>query len=103
MHDVKLAYCPESNGAEERLNRTFLDMARSLFSNLENKLLGLWAEKINMECYRRNRLVKKRCRMDCRPFDVINRRQKNQGHVKLFGVRPVSTISNTRGKKSMCE
>ena len=48
-------YSPESNGISERLNRTLLDMARSMLfgANLSDKL---WTEAVSTTIYLKNRL-----------------------------------------------
>ena len=57
-HELAAPYPPESNGKAERLNRTILDMARTLLYNSKHisKYKKLWAEFFNTAEWIRNRL-----------------------------------------------
>lgn len=87
IHEVTTAYSPESNGAAERLNRTLLDMARSMMLHLEVPRLELWAEAVNTACFLRNRLVTDSCRYGMTPYEVIHGKRPKLGHVRVFGSR----------------
>ena len=57
-HELSLAYSPESNGKAERLNRTLLDISRTMLIGAKHlpKRKQMWAEAVNAACYIRNRL-----------------------------------------------
>ena len=57
-HELTSAYSPESNGKAERLNRTLLDMARTMLLSVPHlpKKKHMWAEAVNASCFLRNRM-----------------------------------------------
>lgn len=58
MQELSAPYSPESNGKTERLNRTLLDMARTMLMGARH-ISGykrLWAEAVNTAKFLRNRL-----------------------------------------------
>lgn len=63
FHELSSPYSPESNGKAERLNRTLLDMARTLMMDLGDSQSNrqLWAEAVNTANYLRNRIYSSAC------------------------------------------
>lgn len=63
VQEFSAPYSSESNGKAERLNRTIMDMARTLLASTENipSKDELWAEALNHANYLRNRLHSKAC------------------------------------------
>jgi transposase InsO family protein len=49
-HQFSAKYTPQSNGLDERKNRTLIDMTRSMLREYNVSHL-FWAEAINMACY----------------------------------------------------
>ena len=85
-HETTTAYSPESNGAAERLNRTLLDMARTMLLNIaNNQMHRFWAEAINTANYIRNRAYTKSCKEDKTPFETVNGNTPNLSHLRIFG------------------
>jgi hypothetical protein len=67
--DIITHYSPESNGISERLNRTLLDMARTMLfgANMPNKL---WAQAISTAVYLKNRLPHSSLRGNVTPNEM---------------------------------
>lgn len=55
-HQLTIAYTPQQNGVAERINRTLIDLVRSMLHtcNLEKKI---WAEALSTAVYIRNRVT----------------------------------------------
>lgn len=87
MHEVTTAYSPESNGSAERLNRSLLDMARTMMLSGVDVKEELWAEAINTACFIRNRLITQSCKESCTPYEVIHKHKPDLGNVRKFGCK----------------
>lgn len=84
-------YSPESNGKAERLNRTLVDIAKTMLLDVKG-LEGhqkLWAEAVKSANYLRNRMYSSACN-DVRkaPFEVIIKKKPEMGHIRRFGCKP---------------
>lgn len=85
VHEVTTPYSPESNGSAERLNRSLMDMARTLIWGMETPRKELWAEAVNTACYIRNRLITASCKEVYTPYEVLHGRKPDVSHLKIFG------------------
>ena len=91
-------YSPESNGISERLNRTLLDMARTMLfgANLPNKL---WTEAISAAVYLKNRLPHSSLRGDITPHEMWFGIKPSLSHLRVFGCAAHTHIPEERRKK----
>ena len=64
---VTLPYSPQQNGAAERMNRTLVEMARSMLAE-QDLPLKLWAEAVYTASYLQNRLPSKAIEEDVTPI-----------------------------------
>lgn len=96
VHEVTTPYSPESNGSAERLNRTLMDMARTLIWGMETPRKELWAEAVNTACYIRNRLISASCKEKCTPYEVLRGKKPNVSHFKIFGSKAYVHKPNIR-------
>ena len=91
------AYSPESNGKDERLNRTLLLDATYVPHHVQ-----LWAEAVNTACYIRNRLHSTATSDSGKtPFEVlVNKKPDLSGlsHVRMFGSKAFVHIPKAKWK-----
>lgn len=83
-HQITAHYSPESNGISERLNRTLLEMARSMLfgAKLPAKL---WPQAISASLYIKNRLPHSAISPDTTPFELWYGRKPVLSHLRVFG------------------
>ncbi|KAD5960963.1 hypothetical protein E3N88_12436 [Mikania micrantha] len=83
---------PQQNGVAERKNRTLIEAARTMLSDVKLPLT-FWAEAVNTACYVQNRvLVVKAHGMN--PYEIWHKRKPFIGFLKPFGCQ--CTILNTK-------
>ena len=77
-------HSPESNGISERLNRTLLDMARTMLfgANLPSKL---WTEAVSTAVYFKNRLPHSSLHGDITPHGMWFGIKPSLSHLRVFG------------------
>ena len=93
--DITTHYSPESNGISERLNRTLLDMARTMLfgANLPNKL---WTEAVSTAVYLKNRLPHSSLRGDITPHEMWFGTKPTLSHLRVFGCAAHTHIPEER-------
>src|SRR5579859_6935756 len=96
--DITTHYSPESNGISERLNRTLLDMARTMLfgANLPNKL---WTEAVSTAVYLKNRLPHSSLRGDITPHEMWFGTKPSLSHLRVFGCAAHAHIPEECRKK----
>ncbi|XP_019465092.1 PREDICTED: uncharacterized protein LOC109363293 [Lupinus angustifolius] len=82
-HEITAPYTPQHNGAAERVNRTLLNMARSMMrtKSLPKKF---WAEAISTATYLLNRCPTKRL-VNKTPEEAWTGHKPTAKHLKVFG------------------
>lgn len=95
-HELTIPKTPEQNGVAERLNRTLVEMARSML--LDAKLpKRFWAEAISTAVYLKNRSTTKSLSMT--PYEAWHGSQPKANHLRVFGCDAYSHIpKDERGK-----
>ncbi|GKA25999.1 retrovirus-related pol polyprotein from transposon TNT 1-94 [Tanacetum coccineum] len=75
----------QQNGVVERMNRTLVEVARTMltFANLP---LFLWAEAIVTACFTQNHSIIQKC-FDKTPYELINKRKPNIKFFHVFACR----------------
>ena len=82
-HELTVPKTPEQNGVAERLNRTLVEMARSML--LDAKLpKKFWAEAVSTAVYLKNRSPSKPLQ-DMTPYEAWHSRKPNVRHLRVFG------------------
>ena len=81
-HELTVPKTPQQNGIAERLNRTLVEMARSML--LDAKLpKKFWAEAVSTAVYLKNRSPSKP--LSKTPYEVWNGRKPKVNHLRVFG------------------
>lgn len=100
-HELTSPYSPESNGKAERLNRTLMDIARSLLQEIYT-VSGherLWAEAMHTANYIRNRMYTSACNDPNKtPFEVITGKRPDLSHLRKFGATAYVHIPKEKRK-----
>ena len=82
-HEYTVPKTPEQNGVSERMNRTLVEMVRSMLieSQLPKKF---WAEALSTACYLKNRSSDRA--LDGRtPYEALTGRKPNVSKLRIFG------------------
>uniref|UniRef100_A0A0A1X768 Retrovirus-related Pol polyprotein from transposon TNT 1-94 n=1 Tax=Zeugodacus cucurbitae TaxID=28588 RepID=A0A0A1X768_ZEUCU len=95
---LTVPYTPQQNGVAERVNRTIVEMARSLLvhANLKEEL---WGEAVHTAVYIRNRAPTKLLKHTT-PYEVWYNKKPSVKHLRVFGARAFSLDKTHRGKFS---
>lgn len=75
---------PQQNGIAERLNRTLVNMIRSMLSHASLPKT-FWAEALVTAVYIRNRVTCRALGPRTRPYEVWNGRKPDVSHLRVFG------------------
>lgn len=82
-HEKTIPKTPEQNGVAERLNRTLVEMSRSML--LDAKLpKKFWAESVSTAVYLRNRCPTKAIKGKT-PYEALYGKKPNVNHLRVFG------------------
>ncbi|MBW0493741.1 hypothetical protein O181_033456 [Austropuccinia psidii MF-1] len=90
---VTTPYTPQHNGIVERINRMFMDKARTLMID-SGVPKELWAELINTANFLRVRIAEN----GKSPFEKLFHRKPNLSRIKRFGCRAFVTINSYKQK-----
>ena len=82
-HELTIPKCPQQNGVAERLNRTLIEMVRSMLSD-SNLPQVFGAEALSMAVYIRNRCPTKAVK-DKTPYEALTGEKPSVGHLRVFG------------------
>ena len=80
-HELTIPKTPEQNGVAERMNRTLLEMARSMLHALPRKF---WAEALSTAVYLRNRSPTTAVH-NMTPYKALKGVKPDVAHLKQFG------------------
>ena len=81
-HELTVPKTPQQNGVAERLNRTLVEMARSML--LDAKLpKRFWAEAVSTAVYLKNRTSSKPLQ-DMTPYEAWHGRKPSVRHLRVF-------------------
>ncbi len=83
-HQLTIAYTPQQNGVAERMNRTLLDLVRSMLSSRQ---VGkkFWAEALATAVYVRNRVTSRALPINTTPYHHWMGKVPNLSHFRVFG------------------
>ena len=83
-HQLTVAYTPQQNGVAECMNRTLLDLVRSM---LHEKSLPkkFWAEALATAVYVRNRVTSRSLPSNITPYHIWFGKAPDLSHMRVFG------------------
>ena len=82
-HELTVPKCPQQNGVAERLNRTLVEMVRSMLSGASLPQ-RFWAEALATAVYLRNRCPTKAV-IDKTPIEALTGSRPSVKHLRVFG------------------
>ena len=96
-HELTVPKSPQQNGVAERLNRTLIEMTRSMLagSSLPQKF---WAETLSTAVYLRNRSPTKAVK-SMTPFEAFHEKKPDVKHLRAFGCVCYAHIAKDERKK----
>ena len=97
-HELTVPHCPEQNGVAERMNRTLMEMARSMMAHagLPDKY---WAEAVEAAAYIRNRTSTSSIKGFKTPYEVWSGKKPDIGNLKVFGCMAYSHVHDSQRQK----
>ena len=101
-HERTIPKTPQQNGVAERLNRTLVEMSRSML--LDAKLTKkYWAESVSTAVYLRNRCPTKAL-MEKTPYEAWFEQKPAVDHLRVFGCDAYVHVPKDERKKleEMC-
>lgn len=96
-HQLTVPKCPQQNGVSERLNRTLVEMTRSMLAG-SSLPQNFWAETLSTAVYLRNRSPTKAVK-GMTPFEAFHGRKPDVGHLRAFGCVCYAHIAKDERKK----
>ena len=96
-HELTVPKTPQQNGVAERLNRTLVEMVRTMLieSNLDQRF---WGEAMSTAVYLRNRSPTKAV-IGMTPHEALYREKPNVKHLRAFGCASYPLIMKDERKK----
>ena len=99
-HQLTVAHTPQKNGVAERMNKTLLDLVRSM---LHHKLLPkhFWAEALvtALYVYVRNRVTSRSLPSNVTPYHVCLGKAPDLSHMRVFGLQCCYVLPKKRVQK----
>lgn len=97
-HQLTVAYTPQQNGVAERMNRTLVDLVRSMIhsAGLEKKF---WAEALQTAVHVRNRITSRSLPPSKTPHHLWMNKVPDLSYLRIFGSNCFYTIPKSKVKK----
>ena len=98
QHQFTTAYTPEQNGVAERLNRTLINLVRSMLVQKQvNK--RFWAEALDNAVYVRNRVTSRALPKNTTPHHLWTGKKPDVSHLRVFGSKCWYTLPGKQLQK----
>ena len=98
-HELTVPKTPEQNGVAERLNRTLVEMSRSML--IDAKLpKAFWAEAVSIAVYLKNRSPSKSL-YNMTPYEAWHGSKSVASNLRVSGVMPMHTFRRTNARSSI--
>ncbi len=98
QHQLTVPYTPQQNGVAERMNRTLLDLVRSMLHS-RSIPKKFWAEALATAVYVRNRSISSSLPRYATPFHLWNETSPDVSHLRVFGCPCWYTVPRHRVQK----
>ncbi len=97
-HQLTVAYTPQQNGVAERMNRTLIDLVRSMIhsAGIEKKF---WAEALQTAVHVRNRVTSRSLPPGKTPYHLWMKKTPDLAHLRIFGSDCFYTVPKHKTKK----
>ena len=95
--ETSIPYTPEQNGVSERMNRSLVEMARSMLHHADIPL-SFWAEAVSTACYLRNRSPTSTFKGET-PHERWFGVKPDVEHLRVFGCRVYVHIPDKKRRK----
>ena len=99
QHHKTIPKTPEQNGVAERMNRTLVEMTRSIMYGMDVKL---WGEAINTSVYIRNRCPTSSVPGKT-PYEVLHNTKPEVSHMRPFGCVCYAHVAKDERTKLECK
>ena len=97
-HELSTAETPQQNGVAERVNRTLMDLVRSML-HAKGLPKVFWAEALATAVYIRNRVTSRSIEKGTTPFHHWHGNTPNLAHIRVFGCRCWYGVQKSKLKK----
>jgi hypothetical protein len=97
-HEKTNAYTPQENGLAERMNRTIVEMARSLLkdANLPN---SYWSFAVNYAVHIINRSPTRTLKNTLTPYEAYTGNKPSVAHLRIFGCKAYAYVPQEKRQK----
>ena len=86
QHRLTAPYNPHQNGVAERLNRTLVELVRTMLQH-KNLPKKFWAEALSVSMHVRNRVTTRGLDAKTTPYEMMFVRKPNMSYLRVFGSR----------------
>eukprot|EP00171_Calliarthron_tuberculosum_P004153 IDg4153t1 len=100
-HELTVAYTPQQNGVAERMNRTLLNLVRSMLhhKSVEKRF---WAEALATAVYVRNRVTSRSLPPNMTPYHFWQNTSPDLSHMRVFWIALLVCCSQYKSKETGC-
>lgn len=98
VHQTTIPYSPQQNGVAERMNRTLIDLVRSMIHS-QHLEKSFWAEALRTAVYIRNRVISRSLPEGITPHHRWHGKAADLSHCRIFGCRCFYIIPKSKLRK----
>ena len=98
QHQLTTTYTPQQNGVAERLNRTLIDLVRSMLSHKQFSK-RFWADALATSVCVRNRVTSRDLPVNTTPHHTWMNAMPTIGHLRVFGSKCWYTLPKLELRK----